>query len=351
MIMTANRSADPLLSILITTYNRSFFLRQCLESIKKSLVNSRYFNDVEIVLLNNGCTDDTIEITNQFKDVLPLKVLHEESTIGFDNGLLKCIDSAKSRYCWFLGDDDYIAIDNIDSLIDYIEKFVPDILLLNHYFYIFENGKATFLKKDDNGYLMNKSKDCYVSYGEYILDARHNNAFFTHIAPVVFRRDLWHQYFSKKAMERHFKAHSHHTHVLLSVLKNSKRICYFREQALVLGFAAPQGNKRSDWTLTEEERYYRFKVDIIYFTDIFKDVFREKKLVRHIKGVMLRRSVLVLLLGSKVRGKYSYRFYMKLLKLFYARYKSYPFFWYGIIPVFLTPRIIFSLLYKWFIKE
>jgi hypothetical protein len=198
---------------------------------------------------------------------------------------------------------------------------------------------------------MKKPKDYYATYGDYILSARHNNAFFTHIAPVIFRRDLWYQHFSTETMERCARSHSPHTHVLLSLLKYSKRICYFREQALTLCFGAPQENNRGEWTLTEEGRYYRFEMDIIFFTDIFTDIFKERKLVRHFVDVMLRRSVLVLLLGSKIRGNFSSAFYIKLFRLLYRHYKTHPFFWYGIIPVFLTPRIIFSLLYKWFIKE
>jgi glycosyltransferase involved in cell wall biosynthesis len=349
--MTANRSTTPLLSILITTYNRSFFLRQCLESIKTSLLNSRYFSNVEIVLLNNGCTDDTIKIIDQFKDVLPLKVFQEISTIGFVNGVLKCIDSAKGCYCWFLGDDDYIALDNLDILIDYIEKNIPDILLLNHYFYIFRDGKMTFLKKDNNGYLMRNPKDCYADYSDYILAARHNNAFFTHIAPVIFKRILWHRYFSMEAMEKHDRSHSPHTHVLLSLLKNSRNICYFPKQALALCFGAPQENNRGEWTLTEEGRYTLFEMSVIFLPNIFMDVFKEKNLVRHFTDIMLKNNVLVILLGSKVRGNFPSAFYIKLFRLLYRHYKTHPFFWYGIMPVFLTPKFIFLWLYRLFINK
>ena len=103
--------------------------------------------------------------------------------------------------------------------------------------------------------------------------------------------------------------------------------------------------------LTEDGRYDRFVIDVQYFTDIFKDVFSEKNLVKHFKDVMLKKSVTILLFGTKLRCRFSFRFYLKLLKLLYSNYKTHPFFWYGITPVLATPRIIFSLSYKWFVKK
>jgi glycosyltransferase involved in cell wall biosynthesis len=341
-----NRPRDPLLSVLITTYNRSFFLGKCLESIERALSNCRHAKNFEVIVFNNGCTDDTSEVISRFESTLPLKGLHEKSNIGFINGLRRCIDSAKGRYCWFLGDDDYIVLENLDPLIGYLEQEAPDILLLNHYSYIYENDKPKFLMKGNGRYLMKRSKDCYDTHRDYILNARHPAAFFSHIAPVIFRRDEWFLHFSEEAMERFARSYSGHFFIFMSLLKSAKRICYYKEQSIALCFGAP-----SDSMLTEDGRYYRFLMGAEYFLEMFESVFPEKDLVKHFKGVFLKYEIVVLLLGSKIRGRFSLGFYRRLLKLLYTNYRSHPFFWYGIIPLLATPRIFFVLAYRWFLKK
>ncbi|MFA6054909.1 MAG: glycosyltransferase family 2 protein [Thermodesulfovibrionales bacterium] len=328
----------PFLSILITTYNRSFFLRQCLSSIYESF---REFFDkeqgIEIIVLNNGSNDETHEVLQQYENTMPLKILYEKDNISFIPGILKCISKATGKYCWFLGDDDFL-INGMDDLLLFLEQETPDILLLNHYFYMYKNNEIKYIMKNKQGFLFKKPKGCYSSYTDYILNVRHNNAFFTHIAPVIFKKDQWDSNFSPESAERHFQSYSAHIYFFLSILKNSKIICFFRKPKVVLRVGAP-----IEALLTEEYRYYRFVMDVQYFTDMFMEVFSEERLIRHFKEVMLKKSVLILLLGTKLHCSFPFSFYLKLIKLLYSNYKTHPFFWYGITPVLLTPRIVFSL--------
>lgn len=336
----------PFLSVLIPTYNRSSFLKQCLSSIQESFKEVLNENlPIEIIVLNNGSTDNTNEVLQQFEDIIHLKILYEKDNIDF-LGFLKCISHARGKYCWLLGDDDFL-IDGVKDLLLFLKEADPDILLLNHYFYTFENNEINYIMKGKQGFLFKKSKECYTSYKNYILNVRHNNAFFTHIAPVIFKKKEWDLNCSPESVERHLQSHSIHIYVFLSVLKNSKRICFFRKPQVVLRAGAP-----SEFLMTEEGQYQRFLMDVQYFTNMFKDVFNEEILVRHFKDVMLKKSVLILLFGTKLRCRFSRHFYLKLLKLLYSNYKTHFFFWYGIIPLLLTPRIIFSLSYKlYFLKS
>jgi abequosyltransferase len=330
----------PFLSILIPTYNRSSFLKKCLLRIQgsfKEILNKGI--GIEIVVLNNGSNDDTDKVLQQFEDIMSLKILNEKDNIDF-LGFLKCISNASGEYCWLLGDDDFL-VNGVNDLLLFLKEKDPDILLLNHYFYTFEDNRINYIMKDKQKFLFKKSKECYTSYKDYILNVRHNNAFFTHIAPVIFRREQWNLNCSPESVERHLQSHSIHIYVFLSILKNSKRICFFQKPQVVLRAGAP-----SEFLMMEEGRYQRFSMDVQYFTDMFRDVFSEEDLVRHFKNVMLKKSVLVLLLGTKLRCRFSHHFYLKLLRLLYTNYKSHPFFWYGIIPVVLIPRIIFLVAYR-----
>lgn len=335
--------SDHFISIVITTYNRSFYLQQCLRSIQTALSICNREEKIEIIVLNNGCTDDTQEQLMMFEQVLPLKVLHIKDNILFTRGLLKCMPHAKGRYCWILGDDDYIAGD-LWQLIDYLKETDADITLINHFFYMRDNGNPKFLMKQSKSFLLNHPKNRYINYLDYFVHANHPNAFFTHIAPVIFKRDIWNRFFSQSIFEQYKHSESVHTFVFLSILKHAQIIGYFDQQLL----AVRVGSSPDEW-LTEEGRYNRIRMDVEYFTDMVRDVFGEKPITKHFKGVMLKKSVSVLLLGSKIRCKFSSLFYMRVLKLLYHHYKTYPFFWYAVVPVLLTPRSAFLLLYRLFL--
>lgn len=335
----------PLLSILITTYNRSFFLEKCLESIERVLLNGGHTRDIEVIVFNNGCTDDTAEVISRYKQSLPLRTSHEEQNIGFVNGLLKLMDLARGRYCWFVGDDDFLT-EQAGGVVDYVAAKEPAILLLNHYFFVGESKSVNFVMEGRNDFLLRKSKNCYTDCCEYLLNVRHNNAFFTHIAAVIFRRDLWEEACSQEALARHASTGSFHVYIFLSILKRANEIYYFRGQPVALRVGAPN----EAWS-TEEGRYVRFKVDVEYFTAMFRDVFSEEELVRHFKDVMLKKSVAVLVMGSKIRSRFSFDFYRRLFGLLYGNYKWHPFFWYGIVPMIVTPRAVYLLLYNKFLKR
>jgi glycosyltransferase involved in cell wall biosynthesis len=331
---------DPFISIVITTYNRSFYLQQCLKSIQTALSVHNGAEKVEIIVLNNGCTDDTQEQLMIFEQLLPLKILQIKDNILFTRGLLKCMPHAKGKYCWILGDDEYIT-GNVSQLIDYLKETDADITLINHFFYLHDNGNPTFLMKERSSFLLQHPQKSFSHYAEYLQNARHPNAFFTHIAPVIFKKDLWDRFFSQSMFERYKHSESIHIFIFLSILKQARTIGYFEQQLLALRV----GSSPDTW-MTEEGRYHRILMDVQYFTDMVKDVFDEQKIIKHFKGVMLKQSISVLLIGSKIRCTFSFSFYKRVLQLLYHYYRTYPFFWYAVVPVLLTPRKAFLLLYK-----
>ena len=56
---------EELISIIIPTYNRSYFLEEAI----KSVLNQTYQN-FELIVVNDGSTDDTPNIVKYFDDVL-----------------------------------------------------------------------------------------------------------------------------------------------------------------------------------------------------------------------------------------------------------------------------------------
>ena len=64
---------NPSVSIVIPMYNEERYIARCLESL-----THQTFQDFEIILIDDGSTDSTVKITETFKDLLPLTILHQE---------------------------------------------------------------------------------------------------------------------------------------------------------------------------------------------------------------------------------------------------------------------------------
>ena len=96
----------PLLSIIVPCYNVASFLPRCIES----LIKQTYFN-VEILLIDDGSTDDTPILCDQYAKVdSRVKVIHQEnhgSSASREIGL----KHIKGDFVTFVDADDWVHPD------------------------------------------------------------------------------------------------------------------------------------------------------------------------------------------------------------------------------------------------
>lgn len=60
-LQSSQQTATPLVSVIVPCYNAARFLRKCLKSIAKQT-----HQNLEILLVNDGSTDDTLSIFQEF---------------------------------------------------------------------------------------------------------------------------------------------------------------------------------------------------------------------------------------------------------------------------------------------
>ena len=106
--------SEILLSICIPTYNRC----DNVYSIVKNCLSSKNIN-FEIIVSDNCSTDDTVEKLQSINDNR-LVILQSDKNYGtYINGN-KALLNGNGKYLMFLMDKDYITIDYIDTVIDYL---------------------------------------------------------------------------------------------------------------------------------------------------------------------------------------------------------------------------------------
>ena len=116
------------ISIIVPVYNTENFLEQCLDSLL-----SQTYKDIEIILLNDGSTDHSGEICDEFarKDTRvivihqPNKGLSETRNIG--------IEVSSGDYIMFVDSDDWIEPTTCEDAIKLGKKLDADIVFWSYW--------------------------------------------------------------------------------------------------------------------------------------------------------------------------------------------------------------------------
>lgn len=113
-----------LLSILIPTYNRKKNIMANLEMLSSYIDKLKCCPEVEIVISNNCSTDGTLIELEKFckRKIIKCKVYNQGSNIGLEKNALFCLKEAGGVFSMFLGDDDYININYLKKVLDYLRQ-------------------------------------------------------------------------------------------------------------------------------------------------------------------------------------------------------------------------------------
>lgn len=114
------KTTSPLVSIIVPVYNMEVFVEECL----KSILNNTYTN-FELIIVNDGSTDNTLEIVSKFKDPR-IQIINKENG-GAASSRNVGLNIAKGEYIIFIDADDVITTDFIKLYVTYSLEYNADI--------------------------------------------------------------------------------------------------------------------------------------------------------------------------------------------------------------------------------
>jgi len=127
----------PILSICIPTYNRSKYLKECLNSIVNQFSNRYIYENLEIIISDNHSMDHTEELSNIYiKKYNNIRYFKNKKNLGGDKNILKSASYAKGEYVWFFADDDIQEKNSIKQVLGIIKNNHTDIILCNYVKYL-----------------------------------------------------------------------------------------------------------------------------------------------------------------------------------------------------------------------
>ena len=120
--------ALPFLTIGIPTWCRADYLKNNLDSLTRQIA-SLPDQTVEILVSDNASDDATPTLCTDLARQFPFLRYHRnQSNIGANANFEQVITLAKGQYVWLLGDDDLLAENCIEKVIQDIRQYQPDIV-------------------------------------------------------------------------------------------------------------------------------------------------------------------------------------------------------------------------------
>ena len=124
---------DHTLSIIIISYNTKKLLEECIDSIIKSLTNSRIneLKNIEIIVVDNNSQDDSVKMLKNLKfkiknsikiKNLKFKIIVNNDNMGFAKANNQGIKESRGEYVLFLNPDTVVSQNTIPFMLNYMKK-------------------------------------------------------------------------------------------------------------------------------------------------------------------------------------------------------------------------------------
>ena len=135
----------PKVSVIVPVYNSERYLRECLESVA-----AQSLSDIEIIIVNDGSTDSSRDIIEEFCKSCGRKAVCIDRENGGQAAARNIgMRAACGEYIAFVDSDDSLCPEALELLYDKAEREGLDILCFDYY--SVRNGKATREKSSPFG--------------------------------------------------------------------------------------------------------------------------------------------------------------------------------------------------------
>jgi glycosyltransferase involved in cell wall biosynthesis len=108
------------ISVIVPVYNTEKYLRECIDSIL-----CQTYSNFELILIDDGSTDDSLSICSAYRTNSKVVVLHQENK-GQSAARNKGLSVAKGEFITFVDSDDLVERNYLERLLDAATKYNAD---------------------------------------------------------------------------------------------------------------------------------------------------------------------------------------------------------------------------------
>lgn len=118
------------LTIVVPSYNTQAHIDLCLPT----MIDKRFIDDIEILLINDGSTDETVNLLKKYEERFPnsIRVINKENG-GHGSVINRGIREATGKYFRVVDGDDPLITDNLYMLIEKLKNIDADMVFSSYY--------------------------------------------------------------------------------------------------------------------------------------------------------------------------------------------------------------------------
>lgn len=120
------------LSIIVPVYNAAAYLPECLDSLLTQDIPS---SDYEIICVNDGSTDDSLQVLRNYAGQHPNIVIIDKENGGVTTARNAGLAAAMGEYIWFVDSDDFLKTNVFGKLQSLIRQHDCDRLVIGCYIF------------------------------------------------------------------------------------------------------------------------------------------------------------------------------------------------------------------------
>ena len=142
----------PLVSVIMSTYNRESMIKEAIDSVL-----NQNFNDFEFIIIDDASTDSTVSVIKSFNDSR-IRLFSNKQNCGCTFNYHNANNLAKGKYIAHLDDDDIFLQNKLQLQVEFLEQH-SDIDMVGTYVETFGEGARPswvfYSKPEEIDFLMN----------------------------------------------------------------------------------------------------------------------------------------------------------------------------------------------------
>ena len=117
-------------SVIVPVYNVSEYLEMCVDSLVNQTIDKE---KMEIILINDGSTDNSLEICKKYEEKYPFVKVFSKENEGLSATRNYGIKRAQGKYLFFIDSDDYFSEDTVEGVTDFFETVYDEVDLVTYF--------------------------------------------------------------------------------------------------------------------------------------------------------------------------------------------------------------------------
>ncbi len=119
MVNDLNKLETPIVSVLMTSFNREDFIAEAIESVLSST-----YTDFELIICDDSSVDETVLIANKYAALdSRVKVFVNDKNLGDYSNRNKAASFASGKYLKYLDSDDIIYPESLKIMVQHLENY------------------------------------------------------------------------------------------------------------------------------------------------------------------------------------------------------------------------------------